>query len=201
MPTGLFDNNAYLAVERKLGKRTSVQVDAGYMLNKKGSFGFEQDKSKPNFNIKGEYRYYLGKFGYPIKGIALQKWYVAFQLLYKQSFFYETQYVCYEWKEDTLNSLFNCVNGENNDFNIIRKVFSFNGKLLGRQWVFKNRIILDAYAGVGVRFIFVQIQNKKEGVSNPSPKAESKGFLTTKDIDEYGTFPNLVLGFKIGYIF
>ena len=30
MPTGLFDNNAYLAVERKLGKRTSVRVDAGY---------------------------------------------------------------------------------------------------------------------------------------------------------------------------
>lgn len=202
MPTGFFDNNAYLAVERKLGKRISVQVDAGYMvITRLAPYPYEVDSKLPNYNIKTEFRVYFKK-------TCFKKWYSAFQIIYRETNYPIEDEICLQWEQNVSDTdSYNCFIHEKYKYNIQRRVVYFNFKI-GRQWNVAKGFLFDLYAGLGIRFIKSIHQNKKEGIPDPSPynfdespAYEFPVYITEFPIEESGTAPNALFGFKLGYLF
>ena len=187
----------WLGGEAWLKPKLSAQLDLGYIFRDDGLFDLTKtfpdlafqstDRSRLNFNLKGEVRRYLGRD----KG--LNGFYGAGQLVYKQVNFNSNIAPGYDWHE--YSSLFYDAGhywapnrrGPESNYHVRQRESGLSAKV-GYQHIF-SRFALDFFVGVGVRNIrFTQ----DLGEPNPGNSEYRNG----------GSWvPVPVVGGKLGYAF
>ena len=187
----------WLGGEAWLAPKWSAELDFGYVFRDDGLFNLtttfpdlafrSTDRSRINFNLKGEVRRYLGR----AKG--LNGFYGAGQLTYKQVNFNSNKSPGYDWHEysslfyDTGHYWAPSRQGPESNYHLRQREMGVSAKL-GYQHIF-SRFALDFFAGVGVRYIRIT-----QDLGEPSPGSYEY---------KYGGswVPVPVVGGKLGYAF
>ena len=187
----------WLGGETRLQPQWSAELDLGYVFRDEGLFDLTKtfpdlafqstDRSRLNFNLKGEVRRYLGRD----KG--LNGFYGAGQLSYKQVNFNSNIAPGYDWHErsslfyDTGHYWSPDRRGPESNYHVRQREVGLSAKL-GYQHIF-SRLALDLFAGMGVRNIrFTQ------DLGEPSP-----GNYEYRAGGSWVPVP--VIGGKLGYAF
>lgn len=191
-PLSLLDiySSVQFAVEQKVGARTSLQLEAGYILpiNLNDGRGDANYENMRGLRLRSEFRYYL----------VLNKERTGGLYMAPEFLFINLDYDVEEIAK------FYFLNGDGDfyykqsEFGIDKRVFGYHLKT-GYQKVFTDGFVLDFYAGLGGRNVVVQ-----------SGRPTEDGFAIVHDRDEWRLFPNekedgnfsrisASLGFKLGF--
>lgn len=191
-PLSLLDiySSIQFAVEQKVGAKTSLQIEAGYILPIDLNDG-RRDANYENMRglrLRSEFRYYLVLNKMNTGGL-----YMAPEFLF----------INLNYDVEEIDKVF-FLNGEGafyyrqTEFDVDKRVFGYHLKI-GYQKVFTDGFVLDFYAGLGGRNVIVE-----------SGRPIDDGFDIMEDRDEWRLFPiekedgnfsriSASLGFKLGF--
>lgn len=191
-PLSLLDiySSIQFAVEQKVGAKTSLQLEAGYILPIDLNDGREEAdyENMHGLRLRSEFRYYL----------VLNKSRTGGMYMAPEFLFINLDYDV----EEIAEIYFLHGNGwsyyKQLEFEVDKKVFGYHLKV-GYQKVFTDGFVLDFYAGLGGRNVVIQ-----------SGRPAEDGLEMVRDRDEWRLFPvekedgnfsriSASLGFKLGF--
>lgn len=182
-PLSLLDPlpSVQFALEYQVGRKTSIQHEAGYIINLLYSDPIYQDAE--GLRLRNEVRLYFQP-----KGNRLEGFYFAPELLFIY-FEHKRQGILGFGCEDS----FGCDYYQDIYFNAQQQVYALHSKI-GFQSIYK-RLLVDLYTGLGYRYVRVRNRNLHLNLID----VEEEFFDFRKDEGDYH-MPSLSLGFKIGYV-
>ena len=167
------------ALEYRLGKKISLQHEAGYItriLYNEGSV-----KNRRGLRLRNEVRFYLQQKGSRMEGLYLTP---EFLFIYQE---YTRRSSFGMGCEDS----FDCDYYQWMNYDVQKQVYAIHPKV-GFQSIYR-RLVADFYAGIGFRHVRVRNINKP-------PNAFDDEFFSGPKREGNYDLPSLSLGFKIGFV-